>query len=285
MIEPHQIGIVYNGRSPKARELASAIRQSVGMGDSGYVLSTQEAERLQGRLDGVDLIITVGGDGTILRAVRLAAPLGAAILGVNLGRLGFMTEMGAANALEHIPWYLAGNAWVDERAMLDVKLIASSPLEVEEDSFLALNEVVVGRGAVSRLVQLKACVDGVELTTYRADAVIVATGTGSTGYALSAGGPVMHPRSKDILLKAVAPQISLPATVVLWPEALVELTNLMDRDATLSVDGYADRAVKAGKVVRVTLSQLKARFLRAKPEASFFETLTQRLGVPQTTGS
>ena len=287
-----RVGIIYNGRSQAAQDLAHTIQQRLGLGEDVWVCSAQEAEQLQEDLSGLDLVITVGGDGTILRAARLAAPAEVPILGVNLGRLGFMTELKVADALERIPWYLEGNAWVEQRAMLQVRVLSPEGESEQEvgPSAHALNDVVVGRGAVARLVHVQARVDGAELTTFRADAVIVATATGSTGYALSAGGPILYPQSRDILLKAVAPHLSLPDAVVLAPDSEVELAVLGDQEAMVSVDGYRDTALRRGDFVRIVSSPLTARFLRSHPQSHFFETLARRLGLerreesPRTVG-
>jgi NAD+ kinase len=273
MIESHQVGIFYNVNSQHAQDMAGAIKRNL---DSvPRVLSTDEMAKSENAFEGLFLAITVGGDGTILRTARWAAPSGIPILGVNMGHLGFMTELSARDALDRIPWYLEGNALVDERSMLRAHL--NGDQDGDRISFLALNDVVVGRGSLARIVRVRTLINGEEMTVFRADAVVVATATGSTGYAMSAGGPILHPQSTEIVLKAVAPHLSLPAAVVLWPDASIGMVNLADRDAALSVDGYQSALIRQGEMVVVTLSDVTTIFLRAKPVEMFFNNLTQRL--------
>ena len=191
-VEYPDVLIVYNPRSDEARGLAEALASRLGT--AHRIRSADEAGELASPV-GLQAVVTVGGDGTILRAVQVAAPAGVPLLGVNMGRLGFMTEVEALDALERVPRYLEpGYAWVEERSMLEARVDPVTAAGSPWGPVHALNDVVVGRGVPARLVHIRAVVDGVELATYRADAIIVATATGSTGYALSAGGPVLYPR-------------------------------------------------------------------------------------------
>ena len=223
--------------------------------------------------------MTVGGDGTILRAARLAAPLEIPLLGVNLGRLGFLTEVEGANALELVPRYLEpGFAWLQERSMLRVQVRAGDAGdEGEHLSFDALNDVVVGRGPASRLPRIHVRVDDVELATYSADAVIVASATGSTGYALSAGGPILYPSSTDMVLKAVAPHGDLAPAVLVPADASLDLTVDSRDHCLVTADGYWHQEISERHAVRVAGSPHRASFLRAGARARFYETLLYRL--------
>ena len=164
--------------------------------------------------------------------------------------------------------------------MLQVKVPNTAGNDIDQRSerpWHVLNDLVMGRARVSRLLHIEAQIDGTVLTTYNADAVIVSTATGSTGYSLSAGGPILYPQSKDMVLTAVAPHLSLPAAVVLWPDASITMVTLADRDAALSVDGYQSALIRQGEMVEVTMSDVKTKFLRAQPVEMFFKSLTQRL--------
>ena len=149
----------------------------------------------------------------------------------------------------------------------------------QPQTFHALNDVVVARGASPRLVQIGAQLNETPLTTYYADAVIVATATGSTGYALAAGGPILHATSQDLLLVPVAPHVSLGAALVLPPDTVVTLTVRTAVPAVVSVDGLREVPVAPGDVVRVQRSAYSARFLRARDPKHFYATLIQRLGL------
>lgn len=228
-----------------------------------------------------DLIITVGGDGTILRATGLAVRHNIPILGVNLGRLGFMTELQADEALAKIPEYIDGAGWIEERHMIRVEAIMAGDDGSESNNvpaYQGLNDAVLGRGAVARLIRVKACVDGVYFASYRADAVIICTATGSTGYNLSAGGPILHPEAPGMVLKPVAAHIGLATAVVLPKTSTIELIVESADPAVLTVDGYHDLDLKHGDRVRIENSAYKARFHRGGSQEQFYATLANRLG-------
>jgi NAD+ kinase len=279
------IGIVYNPRVPEAKAMASALIERLNLQDKAWVCSASEVDPDLPQAKDTDLVITVGGDGTIIRAARLSVPHGIPILGINMGRLGFMTELEAAEAMEQLPQYLEGVTWVEERCMLQAGVLPRGSGETDEPapasdlpSYNALNDVVVGRGAASRLVRISAYIDGAHLTDFRADAVIVSAATGSTGYNLSVGGPILAPESEDIILKAVAPHVGMAPALVLPPTSIIRLFVETDHQVMLSVDGYIDFELAPGDSVRVQRSPHKALFLRAHPHAQFYSTLTRRLG-------
>ncbi len=271
-----KVGILYH---PK---IQAALTQAEGLGDfltakgiSVWRCSAWEEEQAKAQVSGTELILTVGGDGTILRAAQVALPAEIPIIGVNLGRLGFMTELSAEEAKEKLPALLEGGGWVDERAMLEAEL---KPGESEPPStFHALNDVVVARGAVARVVYVEASIDGQVLTTYKGDGVMVATATGSTGYSLAAGGPILHPRAKEFLLLPVVPHLSPPYPLVLPATAVVSLRLATTHQATLGIDGHINLPLTSGAVITVKQSSRVGRFLRARPEASFYASLGQKL--------
>ena len=221
-----------------------------------------------------DLIVTVGGDGTILRGMHAAATRGVPVLGVNMGRVGFMSEIDSSDALESIEWYIEGNGRVDERAML-IATVDSG----EQESLHALNDVTVHRGAELRVIEVKAVVDGVELSTYRGDGLVVATSTGSTGYTLQLGGPVIDPNSDVFLLKPIAGHMSQFGGVVLDSSSTLQLTLAATTDVTLTVDGFISRTMVDGESVTVSRSERRARFLRRGPKSTYWEGLSHRLGM------
>ena len=270
------IGIVYSPTA-EAHSYAAALAEHLGLGESGWICTASDLQDLGERMDQTAVVITVGGDGTILRAAGVAAPHGVPMLGVNLGRLGFMTELRAEEALGKVGWYLhEGRAWTEERAMLQAVV---RPRRGEERTFHALNDVVLGRGAAPRLVHIETQVNGVPLTTYYADALIVATATGSTGYALAAGGPILYASSQDLVVMAVAPHVSLNTPLVLPPDTVMTLAVKTDVQAMMSVDGLWDMDIAPGDMVQVQRSPYAARFLRARDPRYFYATLIERLGL------
>jgi NAD+ kinase len=271
-----KIGILYHPKIQAASTLAKELEAFLtAKGVSLWLCSAWEAEQARAQLDGTGLILTIGGDGTILRAAQLAVPEEIPVTGVNLGRLGFMTELSADEAREKLPALLEGGGWLDERAMLDAEL---QPGGSEPSStFYALNDVVVARGAVARVVYVEASVDGEALTTYKGDGVIVASATGSTGYSLAAGGPILHPRSEDFLLLPVTPHLSPAYPLVLPAKAIVSLRLSTTHQATLGIDGHINMPLTSDAVITVKHSSRVARFLRVHPEASFYTALEQKL--------
>jgi len=278
------VGFVFNAGTTEAREIASALMERLDLGDRAWLCSTVEIERRPSYAQDTAVVVTVGGDGTILRVVRIVAPLGIPLVGVNLGRVGFMTEFQADEALEGIRRLLQGEGWVEERAMLQAEILPPDRERVEADVsaavlYHALNDVVVGRAVASRLVRVRAVVDGELLATYRADAVIVSTATGSTGYNMAAGGPILPPSSQDIIVKPVAAHLSLEVAVVLPGSSTIELTAESDTQCMVSVDGQTDMELAPDATVRLRRSPHAARFLRTHSPSYYYATLIQRLGL------
>jgi NAD+ kinase len=225
-------------------------------------------------MNDTELILTVGGDGTILRAAQVAFPAQTPITGINLGKLGFMTELSAKEAKDKLTALLEGDGWLDERAMLEAELQTGSE---PPRTFCALNDVVVARGAIARVVYVEVSIDGEPLTTYKGDGVIVATATGSTGYALAAGGPILPPRAKEFLLLPIMPHLSLVYPLVLPATAVVRLRLTTTHQATLSIDGHINLPLGSGAVITIKQSSNTSRFLRIRPQSSFFSSLGQKL--------
>lgn len=269
-----RIGIVRHGLLAEAGRLAGALVDRYGESREWWTATEDELAEISDRLDGTDLIVTIGGDGMILRAAHVAAPRGIPVLGINMGRVGFMTEIDADDALDGLGWYLDGNARADQRFMLraDIEGDDGGPL-------FALNDVTVARGAAVRVIEVETLIDGVHLADYRGDGLVVATATGSTGYTLALGGPVMDPASEDYLLKPIATHMSQFGGVVLKSSSVLDLTVRCSSPVTISADGFADRSLDDGGSVRITHASLKATFLRRRPPSAFWEDLTRRLGM------
>jgi len=273
-----KLGILYNPKLsaalPLARELEAEMRAARA---EVWVCSSWEEEMARQQISGTELVFSVGGDGTVLRSARIVAPWPIPILGVNLGRLGFMTELGAEEVRDRLPQVLAGEGWVEARARLGVELLGGRPQELPS----ALNDVMVGRGATPRVVSIETIIDGQPLTTFVADGLIVATPTGSTAYTLAAGGPIVHPSVEAILLQPLAVHINLKAPLLLPADAVVELLIHSEHSAVLSVDGQVNIEVSSGDRIRVKRSPHHTRFLRLHPPGSYYGRLAQRLCLGQ----
>ena len=273
-----RIGIAYHPLNKAARSLAEKLARFLDSSNiASWLCSAWEEDELQAHLPGTDLVLTTGGDGTILRVAQAAVSHITPITGINLGKLGFMTELGAGDVMAKLPALLEGEGWIDERAVLEAELIPADKKAGKSQLFYALNDVVVARGGVARIIHIEANIDNEPLTTYRADGVIVATATGSTGYSLSAGGPILRPQADDFLLLPIMPHLSLAYNLVLGPEAVVKLRIATTHQATLSIDGHIHRTLASGDIIRVKHSQRKIRFLRLRPENYFYRTLEEKL--------
>ena len=273
----NKIGVLYHPKIESAYTLAKKLQEFLASnGVSVWLCSAWDGEEARAHLDDTDLILTVGGDGTILRAAQAVVPALTPITGINLGKLGFMTELSADEAVDKLPALLAGEGWIDERAMLEAELSAT---DQEEPSrvFNVLNDVVVARGALARVIYVEASINGEPLTTYKGDGVIVATATGSTGYSLAAGGPILYPEAKEFLLLPILPHLSSAYPMVLSSTAVVKLRMATTHQATLSIDGHINLPLSSGASITVKHNPNKTRFLRIHPEAFFYGSLEQRL--------
>jgi NAD+ kinase len=221
-----------------------------------------------------NLMIALGGDGTMLRAGRLCAPIGIPILGINLGRFGFLTEVRQQQWREVLPRLFTGEYWLENRMMLHAEQWRSDKLL---GNWEVLNEIVVSRGHIVRPVHLVASVDGRDLTTYVADALIAATATGSTAYALAAGGPILPPELRNILLVAVAPHLSIDRAIVLAEGTSVSITVNTAHQAVLSPDGQTPVELEDGDRVDAYASKYNVQFLRFQDPGYFYRNLTPHM--------
>lgn len=271
------IGFAYNPTIPRTSGFVDSLVDELGLRESSWVSAASDVDLDLRRLQRTSVLITAGGDGTILRVARRVAQHGVPILAINMGRVGFMTELSVEDAAGKIPEYLDGSARIEHRMMLQASLQEADG-STDGIELHALNDVVITRGSPPRLLDVETRIDGVLLTTYRADGVIVSTPTGSTSYSLSAGGPILYPEAKEIVIQPLAAHMSFQTGLVVSQESVVELTLKRGRDAILSVDGSTD-AIEAGQTIVIERSPYVASFLRNDPPESFYATLTQRLGV------
>jgi NAD+ kinase len=272
-----RVGILYHPMIEAAYNLARELQQFLIVeGVSVWLCSAWEGEETRAQVDGTDLLLSIGGDGTILRAVQAVFLNQTPVTGINLGKLGFMTELSADEAMVKLPTLLAGGGWIDERVMLEAELSPTNQEQASTRRFYALNDVVLSRGAIARVVYVDTSVDNQPMITYKADGVIVATATGSTGYSLAAGGPILHPRAKELLLLPMLPHLSSAYCLILPSTAVVELRINTDHQAELNIDGHINVSLSSGSTVTVKQSSATARFLRIHLD-SFYSSLEQKL--------
>lgn len=221
-----------------------------------------------------ELVIVLGGDGFILEAARMAAPYSVPILGVNLGRVGYMTEL-ELDELDMLDRIFDGEYTIDERAMLEVNTVSGK--DKRRFSAYALNDCVIANGTTARIVDLQLSDRGELISTYRADGLVVATPTGSTAYSLSAGGPIVDPKLSCFCVTPICPHSLLARPLVFPDTAQLEIKNICTREKVLhlTVDGRATFDMFYGDVAVITKSDLVTRLMRLK-DGSFYSKIRNK---------
>ncbi len=268
--------------APVAHEIAAHLQRR---GFRQWMYTQWDETTVQPAVAEADLVIAIGGDGAMLRAARACAQRGVPVLGVNMGYLGFLTEIAGPDAWEEpVERVLAGDFWIEERMMLHASHLRG---DLQLSSSDALNDVVISRGVAARTIRLETYIDKDWTTTYNADALIIASATGSTAYALACGGPILPPELRNILIVPVAPHLSMERPIILSEGATVDVmpTPNTSTDISLTVDGVLMGTVLPGDCVRVQASQHVSRFARLRERHYFYRSLLDRLEPRQSVRS
>ncbi len=221
----------------------------------------------------MDLLLVLGGDGTLLSMARLVGDLGVPILGVNLGGLGFLTALTVEELFPALEAYLSDGLVIEERMMLSAAVWRQGERLSE---YAALNDVVITKSAMSRIIRLEVAVDQQFATGYRADGLIISTPTGSTAYCLSAGGPIVFPTMDALVLTPICSHTLTNRPIVLPASQRIEVTLLTDQDVMLTADGQVGFALKQMDTVEVRRGSARIRLLRF-PQKHFFSVLRTKL--------
>ena len=283
MNDGSRIAFIHNSRVPETEVKAKELVTSLNLMNRAWISSAGELSKRSVDLETTDLVVVVGGDGTILRAVRSISPYEAPIVGINMGKVGFMAELTPKEAKERLPEFIDytnhanSHIRVENRMMLEARIVSPGSTNPSL-SIHALNDITVGTSQVSKLVELEASVNNVHLTKFRADAIIISTATGSTGYALSAGGPIVFPEAQMMMLQPVAAHTGLRDGLILAPDSVVDLKASDGYQASISADGFVDSKLGPGEKVEIKKSPYTAKFLRAHQPDFFFTALNMRLG-------
>ncbi len=223
----------------------------------------------------VDLLVVFGGDGTMLRTARLVRDRDVPIVGINLGGFGYLTEVNLGEMYGALELILAGDFQVERRMMLDVEISGG------EEPFregTVLNDVVINRGSLSRIVELETAVDGKYLTTFKADGLIISTPTGSTAYSLSAGGPIVFPELNAVVINPICPHTLTNRPILLPGNSVIRVTLwTAEEGATLTLDGQVSFNVKSGDTMTIRQSR-HVTTLVSSPHRSYMEILRTKLG-------
>ena len=273
------IGVVGNPEYAGLDEVLAELRELAGDRGAGVVVS-EELDDLDGssggpleeRWDEIDVVLTLGGDGTLLRGARMAGPRHIPLVGCNLGRLGFLTT-GALDELESIvDRTVRGDYELEERVALDVRVGRG------EDSFYALNDAVVHKTGFARLMTMRLYLDGEEVGQYSGDGIVISTATGSTAYSLSAGGPIMHPSMDALLATPICPHtLAVRPLVVPGDSRLtVEVVSESEEETVVTVDGQVGSRMERGERVELKASEEPLRLVRFAGD-DFFNVLRRKL--------
>jgi NAD+ kinase len=278
-----RVGLV---AKPDAAEAQRVVRQVVDwLGARGITVvleketaalvpSTSAATASKSELPGqVDALIVLGGDGTLLSMARAVGDLGVPILGVNLGGLGFLTATTLEEMLPALEALLAGGMAVEERMMLAARVVRGGQ---PTGDYIALNDVVITKSAMSRIIDLAVSVDGRHATAYRADGLIISTPTGSTAYNLSAGGPILFPTMDAVVLTPIAPHTLSNRPIVLPGAQRIDVTLRVDQEVMLTMDGQVGVPLRERDVVEVQKARARIRLMRFD-QKDFFSVLRTKL--------
>ncbi len=272
-----RIGILEHPLRPGSGEVSTLVAQGLRERKiDTWQRASWDAAEVSPLIAESDLVIAIGGDGAMLRAARLSAMANVPVFGINTGHLGFLTEVSPDNWNTALDALLGGNYWIEQRMMIHSEAWRG---EARLSSDEALNDVVISRGAIARSIVLETYIDEGWATTYNADALIIATPTGSTAYALAVGGPILPPELKSILVVPVAAHLSFDRPLVLSEGATVEVAIApgTQADVVLNVDGEGVADMQVGDTLVVQSSERTSRFVRLRDRNYFYRSILDRM--------
>ncbi len=277
-----KVGIYAKENHPDVEVISSDICKRFKMEGIEVLLEDSLAEQI-GHVNGysdeeipelVDLIIVLGGDGTLISVARLIGSRNVPIVGVNLGRLGFLTEITRDELPEMLERLISGDYQVSDRMMIDALIHRNGKVIGQ---FTVVNDIVINKGALARIIDMETYVDGRYLTSYRADGLIVSTPTGSTGYNLAAGGPIIYPDINSLLISPICPHMLTNRPIMVWSRSVIEIDVKFEDDVVFfTADGQVGRKLLPGDRVEVRRSESRTRLV-SSPSKDYFEILRTKL--------
>jgi NAD+ kinase len=273
-----RIGFAYNPTSEAASELRERAAGWLEMqGLTHWASAAADRETLHRELPGTDVLIVLGGDGTFLRAARAVIDDDVPLLGINVGKVGFLSKV-EANELERVLGQLvAGDYALESRMAVEGRIIPGGDPAAAIDLHPALNDIVVARGSLARVVRVEVSIDGSHVATFVADGLVVASPTGSTGYSFSAGGPILDPTARNLVVTPIAGYLTTIRSVVVGPSAVVRCRILDALEALVSVDGREDLPIRVGDVVEVRAIERPIRFVEPVGSLPFWDLLRHKV--------
>ena len=276
-----RLGFAFNPTKPAAIEMRDrALAWSSENRAEGWAAESGQTDELIARLADTDCLIVLGGDGTFLRAARALARVDVPVLGVNSGRIGFLSKI-EPDALELTLADLIGDDYkIESRMMLEADLQrASNPNGADGGHFAGLNDAAIVRGAEARVLHLQVSIDDSHVATYIADGVVVATPTGSTAYSFSAGGPILDPTARNLVVTPIAAYLSSIRSIVVGPSHVVRVRLVDGPPGIVSIDGRDDYPIEVGDSVVVRALERPLRFIEPRGALPFWELLRQKAAL------
>lgn len=248
-------------------------------GETAALIERNDLAQTEGRIKELDVMVVLGGDGTLLRAARTISDYNVPVLGVNVGHLGFLTELEADKIETALEMIINKNYTLDERMFIECTVFRNKRLVA---SYRALNDAVITRGTFARIIQLSTYVDAQHVVDYLADGIIIATPTGSTAYSLSAGGPIVEPSLDSLIITPICPHTLAARSVVVRHDSVVEVNvEANHEDMMLTIDGQIGFPLQSYDLIKVVQSSIKAKFVKLH-QRSFFTILNNRMKSVQT---
>jgi NAD+ kinase len=271
-----RIGFAYNPTIDQAIELRERAAGWCRMhGVDQWAAPAGDTESLVAELPTTDVLVVLGGDGTFLRATQAVITVDVPIVGVNLGKVGFLSKA-EANQLESLLDKLQAGAYaIRERMVLSGSILPAG--RPATGTFTALNDIVIARGSLARVVKMAVSIDTSHLATFVADGLVIASPTGSTGYSFSAGGPILDPGGRNLVVTPIAGYLSAIRSVVVPPSQVVRCRILDAHEALISIDGREDLRIQVGDVIEVRSLDRPVRFLEPSGSQPFWDLLRTKV--------
>jgi NAD+ kinase len=271
-----RVGFAYNPTSEAAMELRErAVGWCMVRAIDSWAAAAGDTERLVTELPTTDVLVVLGGDGTFLRAARGVAYVDVPILGINCGKVGFLSKAESEDVDDVLEQLAAGHYSLEPRMMLETRVRPERSTR-EPDVHIALNEAAVVRGGQARVLRLEVTVGSSHLATYVCDGLVVSSPTGSTGYSFSAGGPILDPTSRNLIVTPIAAYLSAIRSIVVGPQHDVRIRILQAHDVLVSIDGREDLPLRVGDEVAVTARERPIRFIQPRGAVPFWELLRRK---------